>query len=120
MGQKYVLMFVRDDEAFLADPAHDHTYESINQWFMDLGQQGKIVETGSELQPARNATTVRWSGGNPLVTDGPFMESKETVAGFTTIEVSDLDEAIAIAKRWPAKDHAIEIRPIVEHEQNGH
>ena len=120
MGQKYVLMFVRDDEAFLADPAHDHTYESINQWFMDLGQQGKIVETGSELQPARNATTVRWSGGNPLVTDGPFMESKETVAGFTTIEVSDLDEAIAIAKRWPAKDHSIEIRPIVDHEQTGH
>jgi hypothetical protein len=48
------------------------------------------------------------------------MESKETVAGFTTIEVSDLDEAIAIAKRWPAKDHAIEIRPVVDFEMDGH
>ena len=41
------------------------------------------------------------------------MESKENVAGFVTIDVEDLDEAIAIAKKWPPKDQAVEIRPVV-------
>jgi len=47
------------------------------------------------------------------VTDGPFIESKETVGGFALIEVDDLDKAIAIAKSWPGGD--VEVRPIVEH-----
>jgi len=43
------------------------------------------------------------------------MESKENVAGFVTIDVADLDEAIAIAKRWPYEDQVVEIRPVIIH-----
>ena len=42
------------------------------------------------------------------------MESKENVAGFVTIDVADLDEAIAIAKKWPPQDQTVEIRPVID------
>ncbi|MBV9101805.1 MAG: YciI family protein [Candidatus Dormibacteraeota bacterium] len=117
---KYALMFIREDEeGFLSRPDHGDVYQSINRFFMDLGSNGKIANPGAELQPMTTATTVRWAEGKPLVTDGPFMETKEGIGGFTIIEAEDLDEAIAIAQRWPAHDHAVEIRPIVEHGEMG-
>ncbi len=85
---KYVLMFVGSDD-----------------WY--------DTQTTEELGPQRNATTVKRVNGTMRVTDGPFIESKETVGGFALIEVEDLDKAIAIAKSWPGGD--VEVRPIVEH-----
>ena len=111
-----MLMFVRDDERFLAQPDLGKRYAAINDWFVALGS--RYVE-GEQLQPQRNATTVRWAGGQPLVTDGPFLEAKEAVAGYAVIEVADLDDAIDLARRWPAQDHAVEIRPIVPMEMLG-
>ena len=58
------------------------------------------------------ATTVRHNGDNTVVTDGPFIEAKETVGGFALIDVANLDEAIEMAKTWPAKG-SVEIRPLV-------
>ena len=107
---KYMLMFVRDDERFLTAPDLDQQYAAINDWFHALGPRFK---EGEQLQPQNNATTVRWSGGAPLVTDGPFIETKESIGGYAIIEVADLDEAIDLAKRWPARDHAVEIRPVI-------
>ena len=72
-----------------------------------------IIKGGEELQPQRTATTVRRVNGSMKVTDGPFVESKEYVGGFTMIEVADLDTAIAVAKSWPGGD--VEVRPIVDH-----
>jgi hypothetical protein len=67
------------------------------------------------LGPARSAQTLRSAGGKPIVTDGPFAESREQLGGFYLIEAHDLDQAIAAAARCPALDTvavAIEIRPI--------
>jgi hypothetical protein len=111
---KYMLLFVRNEDAVLDDEALRAQYAAIDTWFGELGRDGKLLG-GEELQPSRTATTIRWREGHPLVTDGPFMESKENVAGFVTIEAADLDEAIAIAKRWPLPDQTVEIRPVVEH-----
>ena len=58
-----------------------------------------------------SATTVRLEGGDPVVTDGPFVEGKEVVSGFAEIEVEDLDAALRLAKSWPACP-VVEIRPI--------
>ena len=55
-----------------------------------------------------------WESGRPLVTDGPFMEAKETIGGYGIIDVPDLDAAIEIARGWPAQSHRVEIRPIVQ------
>ena len=65
------------------------------------------------LQPVSTATTVRVRNGRVQVTDGPFSETKECLAGFYMIEAKDLDEAIAIAAKIPpAEVGSIEVRPI--------
>jgi len=71
---------------------------------------------GNDLQPARNATTVRIRNGQTSTTDGPFAETKEQLGGYYLIEAKDLNEAIQVASRIPsAKIGSIEVRPIQEH-----
>ncbi len=69
---------------------------------------------GLPLGLAEDATTVRAAGGRPLVTDGPFVSTKEAIGGFFVIEADDLDEAIEIAARVPAArlGGAVEVRPV--------
>lgn len=114
---KYMLMFIRNDDAFLGDSKVEANYADIDRWFGELGQQGKL-QGGEELQPSQNATTVRWTSDKPVVTDGPFMEAKEHIAGFALVEATDLDEAIAIASGWPEHGHALEIRPVADHDSH--
>jgi len=65
------------------------------------------------LEPVATATTVRVRNGKVSVTDGPFAETKECLAGFYMIEARDLNEAISIASRIPpAEVGSIEVRPI--------
>lgn len=78
----------------------------------DLKNRGRLVATEA-LQSARTAATVRVRNGSPLVTDGPFAETKEQLGGFFLIEARDLNEAIGIALKWPsARLGTIEVRPI--------
>ena len=65
------------------------------------------------LQPVATATTVRVRNGKVSVTDGPFAETKECLAGFYLVEARDLNEAIQIAARIPpASVGGIEVRPV--------
>jgi hypothetical protein len=67
------------------------------------------------LQPVDTATTVRIRNGRMSVTDGPFAETKEQLAGFYLIEARDLNDAIQIAARIPpAREGSIEVRPVRE------
>ena len=71
--------------------------------------------TGTPLHPVHTATTVRVRNGRATVTDGPFAETKEALAGFYLIEARDLNEAIQLASKIPpAKYGSIEIRPTRE------
>ena len=77
-----------------------------------LRQAGHYVAAES-LQPVSAAATVRVRNGKVSVTDGPFAETKEMIAGFYLIEARDLEEAIALAARIPpARLGAIEVRPV--------
>ena len=116
---KYMLLFIKNEENVLDEASVQAHYAAIDEWFAEVGRAGKLLG-GEELQASNTATTIRFHDGKPLVTDGPFMESKENVAGFVTIDVEDLDEAIAIAKKWPPKDQAVEIRPVVNHDDMQH
>jgi hypothetical protein len=116
---KYMLLFIKNEENVLDEASERAHYAAIDEWFSEIGGAGKLMG-GEELQASNTATTIRFQEGRPLVTDGPFMESKENVAGFVTIDVDDLDEAIAIAKKWPPKDQAVEIRPVVNHDDMPH
>ena len=79
-----------------------------------LRQSGVLV-AAEALQPTDTATTVRIRNGRVSVTDGPFAETKEQLAGFYLVEARDLNEAIQVASRIPpAREGSIEVRPVRE------
>jgi hypothetical protein len=88
------------------------TYGRISGWWDEHSRAGEILE-GHQLQGVETATTVRRDrDGNVTVTDGPFIEAKESVGGYAVIEVPDLDAAIGLVSGWPGPD-TLEIRPVV-------
>jgi hypothetical protein len=74
------------------------------------------VQPGERMQDPGAATTVRVEDGKTLVTDGPFVETKEALGGYLFFEADDLDAAIELASRIPAArmGGAIEVRPLVK------
>ena len=84
----------------------------MGQFNAELTEAGAMV-TGAGLQERATGTTVHYGDEEPLVTDGPFAETKEQLAGFWIIDVDNLDEALAWAKKVPLKSGHIEIRPLV-------
>nr|WP_296067606.1 YciI family protein [uncultured Actinoplanes sp.] len=110
---KYVLMFA-DTEQYSADLAamgeaeRERAYGRVRQWFAD---NDHAITHHAYLMPPETATTLRLDGGEPLISDGPFVEGKEIISGFTEIDVADLDEALRMAKSWPGCP-VVEIRPI--------
>lgn len=80
-------------------------------WLDDLQKRG-IWVTGDQLAPPRRARSVRVRDGKAIVTDGPFVETKEAVGGFDIIEAGNLEEAVEIAAGHPvAQIGTIEVRP---------
>ncbi|MEV4570291.1 YciI family protein [Nonomuraea sp. NPDC049419] len=110
---KYVLMFVETEEFAKELEAMDEVeqraaYEAVGRWFADHADK---ITHHAHLAPAHTATTVRVDRPEPVITDGPFVEGKEVVSGFAEVEVADLDEALALARAWPACP-IVEIRPL--------
>jgi hypothetical protein len=83
----------------------------------ELVRAGVMLQ-GEGLQPSSKGARVTFSKGKPIVTDGPFTEAKELIAGFTMIQVKSKEEAIEWVKRWPSIDAEaeIEIRQVFEAE----
>jgi hypothetical protein len=110
---KYVLLFV-DTEQFASDLAamgpaeRERAFKRANEWFATHADK---MRGGSKLQSPETATTVRLDRGDPVITDGPFVEGKEVVSGYAEVEVSDLDEALRMVRTWPGCP-VVEIRPL--------
>lgn len=73
---------------------------------------GASILGGEALERSSTASTVKQNNGQPLVTDGPFIETKEALGGFYVIECKDLDQALALAKLCPSPN--IEVRPVMD------
>lgn len=92
-------------------------YQEYGNLIQDLTAKGKFLG-GHQLKPTSTATTVRIRDGKRVVTDGPFAETKEQLAGYFLVEATDLDEAIAIAGRIPAaRTDCVDVRPVVPRHQ---
>ena len=101
------MMFVATDPG--AEP-YDSDGDNIGEWVDEMTRRGVWI-SGNRLRPPEDATTVRVRGGEALITDGPFTESKEWIAGFDVIECADWDEAIEVASKHPmARFGRIELR----------
>jgi hypothetical protein len=84
----------------------------IGAWYEEHASSGKLADAGYQLDGPHTARTVRASG----VTDGPFIESKEALGGYSLLETATVDEAVEIAKTWPGVDRGwitMEIRPVM-------
>ena len=104
---KYLLLVYGEEEKMQAvDDLHCLAFDQ------SIRASGHCIASEA-LQPVATATTVRVRDGKASVTDGPFAETKECLAGFYMIEAKDLDEAIRIASRIPpAQAGSIEVRPV--------
>ena len=78
-----------------------------------------VMLAGEGLHPSSKGARVRFEGGKRTVTDGPFAETKELIAGFWLIQVKSLEEAIEWVKRAPMEESEIEIRQVHEAEDFG-
>lgn len=80
----------------------------------DIVDSGEFV-SGDPLAGTDTASTVRVRQGQTEVTDGPFVESKEHLAGYYIVDVKDLDRALALAAKIPdARLSAVEVRPVLD------
>ena len=114
---QYVLLIYQGTTPTPTSPAWSTlTEDEQRAIYADYGALNQVpgVTPGLPLGLPEDATTVRVEGGKPLVTDGPFVDTKEAIGGFLVFEAPDLDAAIELAAKVPAArlGGAIEIRPV--------
>lgn len=93
-------------------------FAAMGRFNEELVKAGMML-AGEGLQPSSKGARIRYSGGKPTVTDGPFTEAKELVAGFWLIQAKSKDEVVEWLKRAPFQDAEVEIRPLYEFEDFG-
>src|SRR5690242_18685575 len=108
---KFLLLHYADESAEWSAEETKEDQALLAAWLEDTIARGVNVQ-GSYLQPSQTAATIRARDGELLLTDGPFAETKEQIAGFDIIECADLREAIEVASAHPTTRHGtIEVRP---------
>jgi len=114
---RYMMFVCTDTEP--DPPTGDPLLDDVEDWVERHDASGARV-MGEVLRPVGDATTVRMRGGQVLITDGPFAETREWIAGFDILECADLDEAIKIAAEHPmARSGRLELRPFWDGQDGG-
>lgn len=98
----------------LPDSVREKVWEECSAYGRDLTASGHFLG-GAPLQPVAAARTIRKTGGALAETDGPFAETKEVLAGYHLVKCEDIDEAMALGRRFPGLriGAAIEVRPLL-------
>ena len=105
---RYLMLVCVDPSAEPFDPAQDN----VEEWVSTNDKNGTRI-IGNRLADIGKAKTVRVRKGKLLVTDGPFAETKEWIAGFDLLECRDIDEAIHVASKHPmVRFGRLEVRPL--------
>ena len=113
---QYLLLCCADEVqwAKLPDSQRDKIMDKYGKLVHELKSSGRLLG-GAKLDRSGSAVTVREQNGKPVITDGPFAETKEQLGGYHLIECPDRDEAVAIALRFPTlpAGGTIEVRPLI-------
>jgi hypothetical protein len=118
---QYMLLIYSDESGWdsLSEEERGQMFQAYTDFTKELQDSGSMV-AGDALHPTETATTVRIRNDETLTTDGPFAETKETLGGYYIVEVGSLDDAIGWAAKIPgARYGSIEVRPVVDFEQEG-
>lgn len=111
MAQYMISVIHGADDAIPAGTDINDVFAAVDKFNTKMQEAGKIVFAGG-LDPISSSTVVDGTADQPLVTDGPYLESREYLGGFWVLEAADLDEAIALAKDASAAcHHSVEVRP---------
>jgi hypothetical protein len=116
---KYILLLRQDPSLAPAEgtPEADADMQQWGALYGELSSSGALV-SGTGLESEEAATTLRTRDGAPLITDGPFAETKEMLFSFFVLNADDLDEALAWAKKMPCAQYgSVEVRPLSIHSQ---
>jgi hypothetical protein len=111
---RFMMLLPAPAETLEQEPPPKELVAAMRQYDEEMAKAGVLLEEAG-LHPSSKGTRVRVSGGKRIVTDGPFKESKEVIAGFWIIRVKSKEEAIEWAKRCPLPENGlIEIRQVFE------
>lgn len=111
---KFLVIIYNDPALLDAMPQQefDKTMRGCIEHADDLQNEGRLIES-QQLESPKTAKTLRRRNSRLTITDGPFAETKEILAGFNLIEAEDMDEAVRIASTFPwAETGSIEVRPV--------
>lgn len=110
---QYMLLIYLDENS-LSEGERSKCYMESAAYARQLHEKGQLLAVGP-LHPTSTATSLRIRDGKPLITDGPFAETREQLGGFFLVEAENLDQAIQIAGEIPAgRWGTVEIRPVLE------
>ncbi len=110
---QYLLLIYQNEAQSPTGADREKMFQEYGVFTQSIIQGGQF-KAGDALQGTSAATTVRVRDGKPVVTDGPFAETREALIGYYLVDAKDLDEATAIAARIPsARIGSIEVRPVL-------
>jgi hypothetical protein len=118
---KYLLMLIGDESRW-TDLTPEQQAAAMKEWdsYTRAAIDAGVHVGGEGLQPSATATTVEiHESGDPIVSDGPFAETKEQIGGYYLLDCKDLDDALAWAKRIPMPGGTVEVRPVMDYEARG-
>jgi hypothetical protein len=109
---QYLILIYESEEGYANASPEDFgaTMQAHTRFAEQIPALGGTMLGGNALQPTTTATSIR----DDIVTDGPFVETKEALGGYYLIEAADLDQALAISKLCPAPFGGVEVRPIMD------
>ena len=109
---QYLILIYENEEGYATASPEDFasTMKAHTRFAEQIPALGGTMLGGNALQPTTMATSIR----DEIVTDGPFVETKEALGGYYLIEAADLDQALAISKLCPAPFGGVEVRPIMD------
>jgi hypothetical protein len=118
---KYLLTLY-GDESRLGDRTPEQQAGAMKAWdeYTRSAIEAGVHLGGEGLQPSSTATTVQIpQSGDPIVSDGPFAETKEQLGGYYLLDCRDLDDALAWARKIPMPGGTVEVRPVMDYDAVG-